>query len=163
MNGLTRVGQGIDVHPFDETRPLILGGVKISERGGLEGHSDADAVLHALVDAILGALGAGDIGQYFPSDDDRWRGADSTIFVREAMALLERRGAALQNVDVTVIAQKPKLAPHRDAIRDSVAAMLGLDRERVNIKATTTDHLGFIGRAEGICAMAVVSVAVSPV
>ncbi|MFZ2490982.1 MAG: 2-C-methyl-D-erythritol 2,4-cyclodiphosphate synthase [Thermoanaerobaculia bacterium] len=157
-----RVGQGVDVHPFDDERPLILGGVRISERGGLAGHSDADAVLHALVDAILGALGAGDIGQYFPSEDERWRNADSKIFVREAMALVEGRAAILRNVDVTVIAQKPKLAPHRDAIRDSVAAMLGLERERVNVKATTTDHLGFIGRAEGICAMAVVSLAVSP-
>lgn len=158
-----RIGQGVDVHPFDDERPLILGGVRISERGGLAGHSDADAVLHALVDAILGALGAGDIGQYFPSEDERWRGADSKIFVREAMALVEGRAATLRNVDVTVIAQKPKLAPHRDAIRDSVAAMLGLDRERVNIKATTTDHLGFIGRAEGICAMAIVAVNLPPV
>lgn len=158
-----RIGQGVDVHPFDDERPLILGGVRISERGGLAGHSDADAVLHALVDAILGALGAGDIGQYFPSEDERWRGADSKIFVREAMALVEGRAATLRNVDVTVIAQKPKLAPHRDAIRDSVAAMLGLDRERVNIKATTTDHLGFVGRAEGICAMAIVAVNLPPV
>ena len=158
-----RVGQGIDVHPFDNARPLILGGVRISESGGLAGHSDADAVLHALVDAILGALGAGDIGQYFPSEDERWRNADSKIFVREAMALVAGRAAILRNVDVTVIAQRPKLAPHRDAIRDSVASMLGIDRDRVNVKATTTDHLGFIGRAEGICAMAVVCVMLPPI
>jgi 2-C-methyl-D-erythritol 2,4-cyclodiphosphate synthase len=152
---MIRVGQGIDVHPFDDSRPLILGGVRISETGGLSGHSDADAVLHAITDALLGAAGAGDIGQYFPSTDERWRGADSRVFVAEAMRIL--RGE-LANVDVTVIAQKPKLAPHREAMRDSIASLLGLPPDRVNVKATTTDHLGFIGRAEGICAMAIVAV-----
>ncbi|HKO57664.1 MAG TPA: 2-C-methyl-D-erythritol 2,4-cyclodiphosphate synthase [Thermoanaerobaculia bacterium] len=152
---MIRVGQGIDVHPFDDSRPLILGGVRISDTGGLSGHSDADAVLHAITDALLGAAGAGDIGQYFPSTDERWRDADSRVFVREAMRIL--RGE-IANVDVTVIAQKPKLAPHRDAMRDSIAALLGLPADRVNVKATTTDHLGFIGRAEGICAMAIVAV-----
>lgn len=151
-----RVGQGIDVHPFDETRPLILGGVRISDRGGLAGHSDADAVLHAITDAILGAAGKGDIGQYFPSEDERWRGADSSRFVAEALRLTAAMNAEIANVDVTIIAQTPKISPHRDAIRDSIAAMLSLPPDRVNVKATTTDHLGFIGRAEGICAMAVV-------
>lgn len=152
---MIRVGQGIDVHPFDDSRPLILGGVRISETGGLSGHSDADAVLHAITDALLGAAGAGDIGQYFPSTDERWRNADSRVFVAEAMRILK---GELANVDVTVIAQKPKLAPHREAMRDSIASLLGLPPDRVNVKATTTDHLGFIGRSEGICAMAIVAV-----
>jgi 2-C-methyl-D-erythritol 2,4-cyclodiphosphate synthase len=150
---MMRVGQGIDVHAFDEERPLILGGVRISERGGLAGHSDADAVLHAIVDAILGAAGLGDIGQYFPSEDERWRDADSEVFVRETLRMY---GGKVANVDVTIIAQRPKLAPHREAMRDNIARLLDVDAARVNVKATTTDHLGFLGRGEGICAMAVV-------
>jgi 2-C-methyl-D-erythritol 2,4-cyclodiphosphate synthase len=153
-----RVGQGIDVHPFDAARPLILGGVRISETGGLSGHSDADAVLHAITDAILGAAGAGDIGHYFPSTDERWRDADSSRFVHEALRILSDMDATLANVDVTIIAQQPKLAPHRDAMVASIARLLELPEGHVNVKATTTDHLGFIGRAEGICAMAIVLV-----
>ena len=153
-----RVGQGIDIHPFDETRPLILGGVRIAETGGLAGHSDADVVLHAVTDALLGAAGAGDIGQYFPSDDERWRGAESSRFVREARSILAERNAEVQNIDVTIVAQKPKIAPHREAIAASIAKLLDLPRGHVNVKATTTDHLGFIGRGEGICAMAIVLV-----
>jgi 2-C-methyl-D-erythritol 2,4-cyclodiphosphate synthase len=153
-----RIGQGLDVHPFDVARPLILGGVRISETGGLSGHSDADAVLHAITDAILGATGAGDIGHYFPSSDERWRNADSSRFVHEAMRILEDMDAQLANVDVTIIAQQPKLAPHRDAMTASIAKLLQLPEGHVNVKATTTDHLGFIGRAEGICAMAIVLV-----
>lgn len=153
-----RIGQGIDVHPFDAARPLILGGVRISETGGLSGHSDADAVLHAITDALLGAACAGDIGQYFPSTDERWRGADSTVFVREAKRILDERDADIANIDVTIIAQQPKLSPHRDAMVASIAQILDLPAGHVNVKATTTDHLGFIGRAEGICAMAIVLV-----
>ena len=153
-----RIGQGIDVHPFAAYRPLILGGVRISETGGLAGHSDADAVLHAISDAILGATGAGDIGHYFPSTDERWRNAESSIFVREAKRILVGMNAEITNVDVTIIAQQPKLAPHRDAISMSIAKLLDLPQGHVNVKATTTDHLGFIGRAEGICAMAIVAV-----
>lgn len=153
-----RVGQGIDVHPFDAKRPLILGGVRISETGGLSGHSDADAVLHAITDALLGAAGAGDIGHYFPSTDERWRNADSSRFVREAMRVVGEMGAHVANVDVTIIAQQPKLAPHREAMVAAIAKLLELPPGYVNVKATTTDHLGFIGRAEGICAMAVVLV-----
>ena len=155
---MIRVGQGVDVHPFDAERPLILGGVRISETGGLSGHSDADAVLHAITDAILGAAGAGDIGHYFPSSDERWRNADSSRFVHEAMRVLSDRNATLSNVDVTIIAQQPKLAPHRDAMVTSIAKLLELPEGHVNVKATTTDHLGFIGRAEGICAMAIVAI-----
>jgi 2-C-methyl-D-erythritol 2,4-cyclodiphosphate synthase len=153
-----RIGQGIDVHPFDASRPLLLGGVRVSETGGLSGHSDADAVLHAITDAILGAAGAGDIGHYFPSSDERWRNADSSRFVREALRILEDMDAHIANVDVTIIAQQPKLAPHREAMVTSIANLLQLPEGHVNVKATTTDHLGFIGRAEGICAMAVVLV-----
>lgn len=157
---MIRVGQGVDIHPFDETRPLILGGVRIAETGGLSGHSDADAVLHAITDALLGAAGAGDIGQYFPSTDERWRGADSSVFLREAQRILHEMDAEIANVDVTIIAQQPKLAPHRDAMVASIAQLLDLPQGHVNVKATTTDHLGFIGRAEGICAMAIVSISV---
>ncbi|MBV8545041.1 MAG: 2-C-methyl-D-erythritol 2,4-cyclodiphosphate synthase [Acidobacteria bacterium] len=152
---MIRVGQGIDVHAFDETRPLTLGGIRISDTGGLAGHSDADAVLHAITDALLGAAGAGDIGQYFPSDDARWKDADSALFLREAKRVVDEMDADIANVDVTIIAEKPKLAPFRDAIQASIARLLDLPAGHVNVKATTTDHLGFIGRGEGICAMAI--------
>ena len=153
-----RIGQGIDVHPFDASRPLILGGVRISETGGLAGHSDADAVLHAVTDALLGAAGAGDIGNYFPSTDERWRNTDSSVFVREAKRILDEMDGEIANVDITIIAQQPKLAPHRDAMVAAIAKLLNLPQGHVNVKATTTDHLGFIGRGEGICAMAIVLV-----
>ena len=157
---MIRVGQGIDVHPFapaaDGDRPLILAGIRISETGGLAGHSDADAVLHAVTDALLGAAGAGDIGHYFPSSDERWRGAASSVFVLEAKRILDDMHAQIANIDITIIAEKPKLAPHRDAMTLAVAKLLGLAKRYVNVKATTTDHLGFIGRGEGICAMAIV-------
>jgi len=158
---MIRVGQGIDVHQFADARPLILGGVRISDTGGLSGHSDADAVLHAVTDALLGAAGAGDIGQYFPSDDPRWKDADSTIFLREAKRIIDEMDAEIGNVDVTIIAQTPKLSPFRDAIQASIASLLNLPAGHVNVKATTTDHLGFIGRSEGICAMAIVSISIS--
>jgi 2-C-methyl-D-erythritol 2,4-cyclodiphosphate synthase len=157
---MIRIGQGVDVHPFDDSRPLILGGVRISDTGGLAGHSDADAVLHAVTDALLGAAGAGDIGQYFPSDDPRWKGADSSRFVAEARHVLEEMSAEISNLDITIIAQKPRLAPFREAIGAKIADLLNLPRGHVNVKATTTDHLGFIGRGEGICAMAIVLVEV---
>jgi 2-C-methyl-D-erythritol 4-phosphate cytidylyltransferase/2-C-methyl-D-erythritol 2,4-cyclodiphosphate synthase len=159
---MIRVGQGIDVHPFDEERPLVLGGIRISERGGLAGHSDADAVLHAITDALLGAVGAGDIGEHFPSEDLRWKGAGSSRFVEEAARLVAEREGSILNLDVTIIAQRPKIAPHRDAIRESIAAILDLPAGRVSVKATTTDHLGFVGRGEGICAMAIVAIEIAP-
>jgi 2-C-methyl-D-erythritol 2,4-cyclodiphosphate synthase len=158
---MIRVGQGIDVHQFADARPLILGGVRISDTDGLAGHSDADAVLHAITDALLGAVGAGDIGQYFPSDDPRWKDADSTIFLREAKRVIAEMEAEITNVDVTIIAQKPKLAPFRDAMQASIARLLDLPTGHVNVKATTTDHLGFIGRSEGICAMAIVCISIT--
>jgi 2-C-methyl-D-erythritol 2,4-cyclodiphosphate synthase len=155
-----RVGQGIDVHPFDDSRPLILGGVRISDTGGLAGHSDADAVLHAVTDALLGAAGAGDIGRYFPSTDPRWKDADSALFIREAKRLVAEMDAEIANVDVTIVAEKPKLAPFRDAISAKIARLLDLPAGRVNVKATTTDGLGFTGRGEGICAMAIVALVI---
>jgi len=158
---MIRVGQGVDVHAFDDARPLILGGVRISDTGGLAGHSDADAVLHAVTDALLGAAGAGDIGQYFPSDDARWKNADSTIFLAEAKRAVVEMDADIANVDVTIIAVRPKLAPFREAMEANIASLLDLPAGHVNVKATTTDHLGFIGRGEGICAMAVVLISSS--
>src|SRR5438034_7306037 len=153
---MIRIGQGVDVHGFDDSRPLILGGVRISDTGGLAGHSDADAVLHAVTDALLGAAGAGDIGQYFPSDDPRWKDADSSRFLAEARRVIEEMQGEIANIDITVVAQRPKIAPYREAIAAKIASLLDLPRGHVNVKATTTDHLGFIGRGEGICAMAVV-------
>lgn len=155
-----RVGQGIDVHGFAEDRPLLLGGVRISETGGLAGHSDADAVLHALTDALLGAIGAGDIGEYFPSSDPRWKDTPSRHFVEEAVRLVRQHGGVVNNVDVTIIAERPRLGPHKSAIRESVAGMTGVPANRVNVKATTTDGLGFTGRGEGLCAIAVVCIEV---
>ena len=157
---MIRIGQGVDVHPFDESRPLILGGVRISESGGLAGHSDADAVLHAVTDALLGAAGAGDIGHYFPSTDERWRNAESSRFVAEARRIVTEMDGEVANIDITIIAERPKLAPHRDAMQAKIAHLLDLPSGRVNVKATTTDHLGFIGRGEGICAMAIVAIEV---
>jgi len=159
---MIRVGQGVDVHAFVADRPLVLGGVRIADTGGLAGHSDADAVLHAVTDALLGAAGAGDIGQYFPSTDERWRGVDSSVFVREAKRILDEMNAEIGNVDITIIAEKPRLSPHRDAIIASIADLLDLPRGHVNVKATTTDRLGFTGRGEGLCAMAIVCVEVLP-
>lgn len=153
---MIRVGQGWDVHAFEEGRPLMLGGVLIPGETGLAGHSDADVVLHAVTDSLLGAIGAGDIGEHFPSSDARWKGVDSSAFVREALRLVYERRASITNLDVTLFAQKPRLDPFRDQIRQSVADLLHIHRELVNIKATTTDHLGFIGRAEGIAAAAIV-------
>lgn len=157
---MIRVGQGIDVHAFDDARPLVLGGVRISDTGGLAGHSDADAVLHAITDALLGAAGAGDIGQYFPSTDPRWKDANSAVFIREAKRLVAEMEAEIASVDVTIIAEKPKLAPFRDAMSAKIAKLLDLPAGRVNVKATTTDGLGFTGRGEGICAMAIVALVI---
>jgi 2-C-methyl-D-erythritol 2,4-cyclodiphosphate synthase len=153
---MIRIGQGIDVHAFEEARPLVLGGVRIADRGGLAGHSDADAVLHAITDALLGSVAAGDIGSYFPSEDPRWKGAESRLFLDEASRIVTDRGWKIANLDVTVVAQKPKLAAHRDPMRSAIASILKLDLEQVSVKATTTDHLGFTGRQEGIAALAVV-------
>jgi 2-C-methyl-D-erythritol 2,4-cyclodiphosphate synthase len=155
---MIRVGQGVDIHPFDDSRPLVLGGVRIPDAPGLQGHSDADAVLHALTDALLGSVSAGDIGTYFPSTDEKWRHAGSSAFVNHALDILRRRNAVVSNVDITVIAQKPKLAPFREQMERSVAGILQVPGSAVSVKFTTTDHLGFVGREEGICVIAIVAV-----
>jgi 2-C-methyl-D-erythritol 4-phosphate cytidylyltransferase / 2-C-methyl-D-erythritol 2,4-cyclodiphosphate synthase len=157
---MIRIGQGIDVHPFAEGRPLVLGGVLIDSTFGLAGHSDADAVLHAITDALLGAIGAGDIGDHFPSSDERWSGADSSVFVLEALRLVRAREGEVSNIDVTIVAEKPRLGAHKETIRDSIAAILDLPVGQINVKATTTDHLGFIGRGEGLCALAIATVSI---
>jgi 2-C-methyl-D-erythritol 2,4-cyclodiphosphate synthase len=150
-----RVGQGYDVHPLVPGRKLILGGVTIPHATGLHGHSDADALLHAITDAILGAAGMGDIGRLFPDSDERWRGADSRVLLRGAVAAVHAAGWRFGNVDCTVIAQAPRIAPHVDAMRANIAADLGVASESVNIKGKTTERLGFAGRGEGIAAEAV--------
>jgi 2-C-methyl-D-erythritol 2,4-cyclodiphosphate synthase len=151
-----RVGSGFDVHAFGPGDFVMLGGVRVPHSHGVVAHSDGDVLLHALCDALLGAAGLGDIGQHFKDTDPKWRGADSSGFVTSVLAMLRARGLQVVNADLTLIAQAPKVAPHRDAIRQHIAALLETDSARVNIKATTTESLGFLGRAEGIGAQAVV-------
>ena len=153
---MIRVGSGIDVHAFGPGDAVTLAGVRIAHTQGLIAHSDGDVVLHALCDALLGAAGLGDIGEHFPDTDPRWRGADSRQFVVAVLVKLRERGWQVVNADVTVLAQAPRLAPYRAAMRASLAAVLHLPVDAVNIKATTTEHLGFTGRQEGVLAHAVV-------
>ena len=153
-----RTGQGFDVHRLVSGDHVWLCGVRIAHDHALEGHSDADVALHALTDALLGAIGAGDIGQHFPDTDPRWKGADSAIFLREACALISSRHGRIGNVDVTLLCEAPKIAPHRDTMRRRVAELLGLPEDRVSVKATTTERLGFTGRREGIAALATATV-----
>ena len=149
-----RVGTGFDVHAFAEGRALILGGVSIKHPVGLLGHSDADVLTHAVMDALLGACAMGDIGKHFPDTDSAYEGADSLVLLRHCIELLAAHGWRVGNVDATVIAQAPKLAPHIDRMRVNLAAAMGIDLSRVSVKATTTEHLGFAGRKEGIAAQA---------
>jgi 2-C-methyl-D-erythritol 2,4-cyclodiphosphate synthase len=151
-----RIGSGIDIHAFGPGEFLMLGGVRIPHTRGVLAHSDGDVALHALCDALLGAAGLGDIGQHFSDSDPQWRGADSGRFVALVLGLLRARSLQVVNVDLTVLAQAPKIAPYRDAMRRRVAQLLEIEPARVNIKATTTEGLGFLGRAEGIAAQAVV-------
>ncbi|MCX7625968.1 MAG: 2-C-methyl-D-erythritol 2,4-cyclodiphosphate synthase [Candidatus Sumerlaeaceae bacterium] len=154
-----RVGFGFDVHPFEENRPLFLGGIRIPSPIGLAGHSDADVLLHALADAIFGAIGSTDIGQHFPNTDPRWRGCASSVFVCEAIEEVRQKGYVVVNVDCTILAEQPKISPHTTAIRQNLASLLGISLEATSLKATTTERLGFIGRGEGIAAMVVALVA----
>jgi len=154
-----RVGHGFDVHAFAEGRRLIIGGADIPFDRGLLGHSDADVLLHAVCDALLGAAGLGDIGKHFPDSDPRYKGIDSRELVRHVAGLLKERGWVTGNVDATIIAQVPKMAPHIPAMRRHIAADLGVAEEAVNVKATTTEQLGFTGRSEGIAAEAVCLIA----
>lgn len=152
---MIRVGVGFDVHRLEAGRKLILGGVEIPFEKGLAGHSDADVLAHAVCDAILGAAALGDIGQHFPDTDPRWRGADSLIFLREAVALAAARGLRPHNVDAVVVAERPRLAPHTGRMRARLAEALGIPEGAVSVKATTSERLGFTGREEGIAAQAV--------
>jgi len=157
---MIRIGQGFDVHAFGEGDHVMLGGVRVAHKQGVLAHSDGDVVLHALCDALLGSLALGDIGKHFPPSDEKWRGADSRTFVRAVRELVLARGYVLGNADVTVICEAPKVLPHADAMRANIAADLGVDIDRISIKATTTETLGFTGRREGIAALA--SVLVQP-
>ncbi len=150
-----RVGLGYDVHPFAENRPLVLGGVEFAHHRGLFGHSDADVLLHAIADALLGAASLGDIGQHFPPSDPQFEGISSTLLLAHVAGMLKAKGWIAVNVDSTLIAERPKIAPEADAMRANIAATLGIGVDQVGVKATTNEGLGFLGREEGIAAMAV--------
>jgi 2-C-methyl-D-erythritol 2,4-cyclodiphosphate synthase len=149
-----RVGFGYDVHAFVAGRPLLLGGIKIPSEQGLSGHSDADALIHALVDALLGAAALKDIGTYFPSQDERWKDAPGSFFLHATMELLRQKGWRIGNIDATIVAERPRMAPHVPGICRNLAGLLHLEIDQVNVKATTTDALGFTGREEGIACYA---------
>lgn len=153
-----RVGTGFDVHKLVEGRKCIICGVEIPHGTGLLGHSDADVALHALMDAILGAAAMGDIGRHFPDTDERFKGADSLKLTEHVLGLIKAKGYVVNNVDVTIIAQAPKMAPHIEKMRENVARVLEIELDRVNVKATTTEKLGFTGRKEGIAAEAIASI-----
>ena len=150
-----RSGIGYDVHRLVAGRPLILGGVEIPHEKGLDGHSDADVLLHAIADALLGAAALGDIGLHFPDTDERWRGADSLMLLEEVGRLVKKAGYRVANVDATVALQRPKLRPHIDAMRQNIARALGVEEGQVSVKATTTERLGFVGTGEGAVAFAI--------
>lgn len=151
-----RIGQGFDVHAFAEGRPLIIGGITIPHSKGLIGHSDADVLLHTVTDAALGAIGKVDIGTHFPDTDDAFKDADSAVLLEKVWAMVKEEGYRLGNIDCTIIAQKPKMAPYIDAIRNRIAELLEAEASQVNVKASTTEKLGFTGREEGIAAMATI-------
>ncbi|MGY4691844.1 2-C-methyl-D-erythritol 2,4-cyclodiphosphate synthase [Salibacterium sp. K-3] len=151
-----RIGHGFDVHRLTEDRPLILGGVAIPHRKGLDGHSDADVLLHAAADALLGAVGGGDIGAHFPDTDPAFKDMDSGLLLQQVYQLVQEKGYQLANIDGTILAEKPKMAPYIDDMRDNIARILESPKSNVNVKATTTEKLGFTGREEGIASHAVV-------
>lgn len=151
-----RIGQGIDAHRFVAGRPLVLGGIRIEHDQGLVAHSDGDVLIHALCDALLGAVALGDIGRHFPDQDPRYAGIDSRILLRHVVASMDERGLCLQNADLTVVAQRPRLAPYIESMTKVLAEDLRCNTERINVKATTTEQMGFTGRGEGIAAFAVV-------
>lgn len=151
-----RIGHGFDVHQLVEGRPCIIGGIEIPHEKGLAGHSDADVLLHTITDAILGALALGDIGRHFPDTDPKYKDADSAVLLADVWQMAKERGMRLGNLDATIMAQRPKLAPYIDPIRKRIAELLEADIEQINVKATTTEKLGFVGREEGIAAEAVI-------
>jgi 2-C-methyl-D-erythritol 2,4-cyclodiphosphate synthase len=150
-----RIGNGYDIHQLVKDRPLILGGVNIPHSLGLLGHSDADVLTHAIMDALLGALGMGDIGHYFPPSDPKWQGADSLVLLQQVIAIIQSQGWQIGNIDSTVVAEQPKLKPHLKSMRSKLAQALGVTIEQISIKATTNEKLDAVGREEGICAYAV--------
>jgi 2-C-methyl-D-erythritol 2,4-cyclodiphosphate synthase len=154
---MTLVGIGYDSHRLAAGRPLVLGGVDVPSELGLDGHSDADVLTHAVIDALLGAAGLGDIGEHFPDTDERYRDADSIELLAEVVALIAAGGHLIVNVDCTVVIERPKIAPHRQAIRERLAEALSLSPDRVNVKASTGEGIGFVGRREGVAALAVAS------
>ena len=151
-----RVGSGLDIHAFGPGDSLVLGGVRVPHSRGIVAHSDGDVLLHALVDALLGAAALGDIGQHFPDSDPQWKGADSRRFVAATLEMLARRKLRIVNVDLTLLAQAPRIAAYRDQIREAIAALLGVANTQVNLKATTPEFLGALGRSEGLAALATV-------
>ena len=151
-----RIGYGYDVHQLVEGRPLIIGGIELEHDKGLLGHSDADVLLHAITDAILGAVALGDIGKFFPDDDPKYKGADSKVLLKESYDHVIKMGYKIGNIDATIIAEKPKFRPHIDAMRETIANVLNIEVNQVNVKATTNEKMGYLGRQEGICAQAVV-------
>ena len=153
---MIRIGQGFDVHEFAEGRPLIIGGITIPHTKGLTGHSDADVLLHTVTDAALGAIGKGDIGHHFPDTDAAFKDADSAVLLQEVWKIVEAEGYQLGNIDCTIMAQQPKMAPHIQDIQKRVAELLHAEPSQVNIKATTTEKLGFVGREEGIATLAAI-------
>ena len=154
----SRAGIGYDSHRFEEGRRLVLGGVEVPYERGLAGHSDADVLTHAIIDALLGAAGLGDIGQHFPDTDERWRDADSLVLLGEVCGFLEEHGWTVRHVDATIVCEAPKLGPHRDEIRTTLAGAIGLKPIEVNVKFTTNETMGFVGRGEGIAALAIATV-----
>ncbi|MEM6781882.1 MAG: 2-C-methyl-D-erythritol 2,4-cyclodiphosphate synthase, partial [Pseudomonadota bacterium] len=160
QNFETRTGYGFDVHAFDNDAAdhVRLCGIDIPHSQKLKGHSDADVVLHAITDALLGAIGQGDIGQHFPPSDDQWKGKDSAYFLEQAIEMLERQSAAIINIDVTIICEAPKIVPHREAMIERLHGITKVEQSRINIKATTTEQLGFTGRKEGIATQAIANV-----
>lgn len=155
---MSRTGIGIDVHPLAAGRDLVLGGITIPFESGLDGHSDGDVLVHAIIDALLGAAGLGDIGLHFPSSDDRYKGIASTKLLPPTLDLLNERRWRTTYVDATILAEQPVLRPYMDRIRESLAECMGVSKEEINVKATTTDGLGFVGRGEGIAALAVATI-----
>jgi 2-C-methyl-D-erythritol 4-phosphate cytidylyltransferase/2-C-methyl-D-erythritol 2,4-cyclodiphosphate synthase len=153
-----RTGMGFDVHAFSGDGPIMLGGIEVPHERGLAGHSDADVVLHAITDALLGAAGLGDIGEHFPPSDTRWKGASSSLFLAHAAELLRGNGAIIDHLDCTIVAEAPKVGPYRQAMRERIAQIAGLSVDQVSVKATTTEGLGFTGRREGIAAQAIASI-----
>jgi 2-C-methyl-D-erythritol 2,4-cyclodiphosphate synthase len=156
---MIRTGIGVDSHRFEPGRPLVLGGVDIPHEEGLDGHSDADVLTHAIIDALLGAAALGDIGQHFPDTDPRFKDADSIELLRTVVVFLEDNGFRIHNVDATVMMERPKLAPYRDAMRESLASAMRLGLGHVNVKATTGEKMGFVGRGEGVAALAIATLA----